>query len=108
MSREAGRIEFGLKGSDKADRFATVQCVHCGMHYVAKPPKGSLTLTDAEIEYLQIQGKTVRGFCHRCNGPVCGKKCAECNGGIERGLEIVEGSADPAAVSVYIAGSWID
>lgn len=39
----------------------TLQCVHCGCHWVPQP--GS---------------KIVRGYCTRCNGPVCGKGCEEC------------------------------
>ena len=46
-----------------------VACVHCGCHFPIKP--GS--------------GKT-RGFCGRCNGPVCGPACAACVP-IERWLE---------------------
>ena len=36
-------------------------CVHCGSHF---PINAS-------------SGKT-RGFCTRCNGPVCGPGCVEC------------------------------
>jgi hypothetical protein len=39
----------------------TVQCVHCGRHWVAV--KGS--------------GK-VRGWCFKCNGPFCGPGCTDC------------------------------
>lgn len=39
----------------------TLQCVHCGAHWEVKPGSGKL-----------------RGFCSRCNGPVCGPKCSEC------------------------------
>ncbi len=39
----------------------TLQCVHCGAHWAIQP--GS---------------KTVRGYCHKCNGPVCGPKCQVC------------------------------
>ena len=50
----------------------TLQCVHCGMHWQVKPGSGN-----------------VRGFCGRCNGPICGAKCLECVP-IERGLENME------------------
>lgn len=39
----------------------TVQCVHCGQHW-----------------YPQPGSKKVRGFCSRCNGPICGPKCQYC------------------------------
>jgi hypothetical protein len=49
-------------GADKPILEArTIQCVHCGQHWVPKPGSG--------IE---------RGFCMNCNGPICGRKCAEC------------------------------
>jgi len=38
-----------------------VQCVHCGTHFPIAPGSGK-----------------IRGFCGRCNGPVCGPRCAEC------------------------------
>ena len=50
----------------------TLQCVHCGCHWEMKPGSGNM-----------------RGFCTRCNGPVCGPKCRECVP-IERGLENLE------------------
>lgn len=39
----------------------TVACVHCGFNWVPQPGSGK-----------------VRGWCTRCNGPVCGPGCAEC------------------------------
>jgi len=39
----------------------TIQCVHCGGHWVVEP--GS---------------KQVRGYCTKCDGPLCGQKhCLE-------------------------------
>jgi len=38
-----------------------LQCVHCGGHFPIKAGSG-----------------ITRGFCTRCNGPVCGRACAEC------------------------------
>lgn len=62
MSREAGRFVLSDPGADKPLLEATtVQCVHCGGHYIPRPGSGN-----------------VRGFCMRCNGPVCGPGCAEC------------------------------
>lgn len=39
----------------------TLQCVHCGGHWQIQPGSGR-----------------IRGFCFKCNGPVCGPKCKEC------------------------------
>lgn len=47
-----------LDGQVVAD---TIQCVHCGRHFIMI--KGS--------------GKE-RGFCLKCNGIICGRKCIEC------------------------------
>jgi hypothetical protein len=58
-----------IEGQTVAD---TLQCVHCGAHWV--PQKGS--------------GK-IRGFCKRCMGPVCGPGCARCVPH-EKWLEMVE------------------
>lgn len=56
MRRPAGHIL--LDGVQVAD---TAQCVHCGSHFVMRRGSG--------VE---------RGFCTRCNGLVCGRKCAVC------------------------------
>ena len=50
----------------------TLQCVHCGSHFISR--KGS--------------GK-IRGWCTRCNGPVCGPSCAVCTP-FEKKLEMME------------------
>ena len=71
----------------------TLQCVHCGMHWQVKP--GS---------------RNVRGFCGRCNGPICGAKCLECVP-IERGLENMEAgrleNVGDGRVSVPVSKIWI-
>jgi hypothetical protein len=60
--RESGLIIVSDPAADRPQaEIPTVQCVHCGGHFVVEP--GS--------------GKT-RGFCTRCRGPVCGPKCAAC------------------------------
>ena len=41
----------------------TLQCVHCMAHF-------PVPLTNT--------GAPTRGFCHICNGPICGKKCQVC------------------------------
>jgi hypothetical protein len=50
----------------------TLQCVHCGNHFISM--KGS--------------GK-IRGWCRRCNGPICGPKCHVCVP-FEKQLEAME------------------
>ena len=39
----------------------TLQCVHCGAHWI--PRKGS---------------GIIRGFCKKCMGPICGPSCSRC------------------------------
>lgn len=46
---------------DSSTEIDMLQCVHCGGHFELRPGSGK-----------------VRGFCMRCNGPVCGPQCAEC------------------------------
>jgi hypothetical protein len=51
----------------------TAQCKHCGDHF------------------LMIRGSgAIRGWCTRCNGFVCGPKCATCIP-FEVQLDIMEG-----------------
>jgi len=59
--KEQGRVTIYAPGSDKVQEFGTVQCVHCGGHFPIKPGSGK-----------------IRGFCMRCNGPICGPKCVKC------------------------------
>lgn len=60
--KERGTIILTDPGRDKPlAEIATAQCCHCGCHFPIQPGSG--------IE---------RGFCTRCNGPVCGRGCAEC------------------------------
>ena len=70
----------------------TLQCVHCGCHWQVKPGSGN-----------------VRGFCGKCNGPICGAKCLECVP-IERGLENMEAGrlekVGDGRVSVPVSKIW--
>lgn len=62
MPRESGYLVVMDPGSDKPIlETATVQCVHCGGHWVPQPGSGR-----------------VRGFCTNCNGPICGPSCQQC------------------------------
>lgn len=73
MQNAAGFIVVNDPGSDKPVlEAATLQCVHCGGHWV--PRKGS---------------GIVRGFCLNCNGPICGHGCAKCVP-VEQMLENIE------------------
>lgn len=59
---EHGVIIIADPGSDRPLlETKTLQCVHCGGHWIPLPGSGR-----------------VRGFCQRCMGPVCGPGCAEC------------------------------
>lgn len=59
---EAGLIVVSDPGSDKPMLEAkTLQCVHCGGHWIPRPGSGIL-----------------RGFCMNCSGPICGPGCAKC------------------------------
>lgn len=59
--KPAGHIIIVEPGVPTIER-DTLQCVHCGMHWIVKPGSGRR-----------------RGWCLRCNGPHCGgEKCWEC------------------------------
>ena len=70
-AKPSGHITVsGPEGLVEAD---TLQCVHCGGHWVVSPGSGK-----------------VRGYCGKCNGPVCGPGGSGCVP-FEKRLEIVEG-----------------
>jgi hypothetical protein len=48
-------------------------CVHCGCVWVVQPGSGK-----------------IRGFCSNCNGFICGPKCADCQGPLEKRLDLFE------------------
>lgn len=84
---EHGLIIINDPGADKPILEAkTLQCCHCGGHWVSQPGSGK-----------------VRGFCMNCNGPVCGPKCAECVP-LEKWLDEVEGTRKPGQISVGWTG----
>ena len=56
VARPSGGIL--IDGKHVAD---TIQCCHCGSHWI--PVRGS---------------GIVRGWCHYCQGPICGARCATC------------------------------
>lgn len=62
IRRDDGYVIIADPGSDKPIlEIASVQCVHCGGHWIPQPGSGK-----------------IRGFCMRCNGPICGPVCQEC------------------------------
>lgn len=62
LRHDDGYVIVADPGSDKPIMEAkTLQCVHCGGHWIPRPGSG-----------------TVRGFCMNCNGPICGPGCAAC------------------------------
>lgn len=52
----------------------TVQCVHCGGHFVMRKGSG-----------------ITRGWCRNCQGMVCGPSCAACVP-LERKLDALDGA----------------
>lgn len=48
-------------GNGPVETAATMQCVHCGNHFISVKGSG-----------------TVRGLCLKCYGVICGPACSEC------------------------------
>lgn len=70
-----GKGALVVNGEHVAD---TLQCVHCGMHWVPAPGSG-----------------TKRGWCSQCKGHLCGKEaCFTCLP-LEAFIEVQEGSIKP-------------
>lgn len=60
--RDHGTVTISDPGADRPLlEVGTLQCVHCGGHWIAQPGSGR-----------------IRGFCQNCMGPVCGPGCAAC------------------------------
>lgn len=70
VNRPSGAIL--LDGQHVAD---TVQCKHCGGHFVMRKGSG-----------------ITRGWCTRCDGVVCGPQCAACTP-MEKRLDQAEARA---------------
>lgn len=91
---EAGTITiFGDDFAGGEHTVATLQCVHCGGHWVPKPGSGEK-----------------RGFCTNCAGYVCGPGCEACVHveqmleNMERGVEI---TFKPTVISIpHNYGDW--
>ena len=65
---------------DRVEEVPTLQCVHCGCHWVPRPGSGK-----------------VRGYCGMsgCMGPICGPKCEGRCLGQERYVELIEKGENP-------------
>lgn len=90
--KAAGQLIITDPGTDRPLlEVATLQCVHCGQHFEAKPlkPAASLNITTEEAVIRSARGARIRGFCQNCNGPVCGPGCAVCVH-VEQMLENIE------------------
>ncbi len=62
VKRDFGVATLIDPGSDKPiAEIGTVQCCHCGGHWIPKPGSGR-----------------TRGWCQNCVGPICGPGCADC------------------------------
>lgn len=96
MKNEAGLMIFSDPGSDKPIlEAACLQCVHCGGQFPAKPHLSSQVYGPAEAKKMQAAGRTMRGYCQNCDGPICSPECAECVP-VEQYLENMERGVDPA------------
>lgn len=73
MKKYSGELITTPHGSDKAIRHGTLSCVHCQRTWVHTPGSGK-----------------VRGWCGRCNGPICSAECAEKCVPLEQMIENIE------------------
>lgn len=80
MKGAAGHIVITDPEAPQPIERETLQCVHCGCHWVPKPGSGS-----------------VRGFCMRCAGVTCGAKACDPCVPFEARIEIMEGAKTPQA-----------
>lgn len=73
---------FVIDGDGLAREIESVQCCHCGGHFLLTPGSGR-----------------VRGFCMNCQGPVCGPQCERCLP-TEKLLECLEKGIHPDQLPV--------
>jgi len=75
----AGYVQI-FHPAERAVERETMQCVHCGAHWITAPGSGRR-----------------RGFCTRCNGLTCGAEACNPCVPYEARLEIEEGAHTPLA-----------
>ena len=73
----AGHIIISSPGENPLER-ETMQCVHCGRHWVRVPGSGRR-----------------RGWCTRCSGVTCGDQGCDVCVPLEARIEIMEGARTP-------------
>lgn len=61
LVRPSGHIITTHPDTDRSEQLDTVQCKHCGRHWIWKKGSGN-----------------VRGWCFQCNGFFCGPSCEVC------------------------------
>lgn len=79
--KEQSTITVTFHGDGRpAHEVACAACVHCGAVIPHKPVRKLIDVvyTADQAAELERQGKTMRGFCMACGGPVCGPGCAAC------------------------------
>jgi hypothetical protein len=100
----SGEIIISDVESDRTVTLPTKQCCHCGSHWVAKADRIAAEYVDqSTARDLQAAGKTMRGFCTRCSGPVCGPDCAGQCIPQEQMLEAMEGTVDLSRGTVSVS-----
>lgn len=87
--KESGWLFITDPDSDKCVTIATVQCKHCGRHWLWK--KGS--------------GRK-RGWCTRCNGFTCGNDLCDYCVPQEQLLENIEQGRDLAYRPIAVSSGW--
>lgn len=74
--------------TDLCEQVDTIQCVHCGCHWVHKAGSGR-----------------IRGFCLLCCGHICGPGCEECVPA-EQMLENMEQGRDLRHRQIIVSSGW--
>lgn len=87
MPKESGTVLITDPDSDAVVTAFTLQCRHCGQHWIPAPGSGR-----------------VRGFCQNCNGPICGPGCQKCVP-VEQMLENIE-KGRPEDFKPIVVPTW--
>jgi hypothetical protein len=92
---EAGWVEITTPDG-QVIRGGCKQCCHCGAVFLSKSSESIIKkfLTPEQAAQFEVEGKTVRGWCFNCMGPICGPRCVECMPeeklleGLEKGVPV--------------------